>query len=251
MRTCTYDNLEYNGRLANQFWQVAATASRAVDLDAVPRFRPDWSYREFTSLPEEFYDPPGEVVWDGGTNYFQELQFIENVKDDVHWWFTPPEEALELITYPEGWGEVRWKISLHVRRGDYLKYPRHFPMPTERYYRTALGLAQAELPDAQVFVFSDDPEWCRSKFPDCTVVEGVTTPVDVGERVDKPMDWVDLFLMSCCDANVLANSTFSWWGAYLGLQDLVYYPSKWFGPPVPNHERWKYAMPDDWKMIQC
>jgi len=121
---------------------------------------------------------------------------------------------------------------LTIRRTDYIKKQEfHGVLPIE-YYREALGLIHSKTGIApRVFVFSDDPQWCKESlylnYP--FVLAGSfdqTTPTHLG-RED-----IDMYLMSLCRHAVMANSSFSWWGAWLGdftrQPRVVIGPSQWF-----------------------
>ena len=109
--------------------------------------------------------------------------------------------------------------SIHVRRGDYLNYPNAHPTQNVAYYMKALK----KIPNECVcLVFSDDIKWCKENFPE---IEGKFVFIE-GNK-----DYEDLFLMSQCNHNIIANSSFSWWGAWLNKNEnkIVVAPSKWFG----------------------
>jgi hypothetical protein len=106
-------------------------------------------------------------------------------------------------------------ISLHVRRGDYVSNPNH-PVQTSEYYREALSL----LPDLPVIIFSDDPSWCNQQ----EIFSSDRFAVSEGNTTDA-----DLCLMSLCKYHIIANSSFSWWGAWLAKSEKVIAPQNWFG----------------------
>jgi hypothetical protein len=111
-------------------------------------------------------------------------------------------------------------IALHVRRGDYVgQEDRYVPLPPDWY---AAALARLD-PDATVLVFSDDPQWCREQ----ALFAGDRFLIAAGGNTRH-----DLCLMSLCDDFVIANSTYSWWGAWLGAapDKRVVIPAQWFGP---------------------
>jgi hypothetical protein len=104
-------------------------------------------------------------------------------------------------------------VSIHIRRGDYLtgKNSESFGgICTEAYYTKAIELLNAQVPNAHFYIFSDDKDWCLKQFDSdkFTVVEGFS-----GKD-----SWKDMFLMSLCKHSIIANSSFSWWGMYLGNQ---------------------------------
>jgi len=117
-------------------------------------------------------------------------------------------------------------VCIHVRRGDYISNPE-----TERvhgacsidYYRSALVALRERTDHPRFFVFSDDPGWARAEFGS----EGSITVVEIN-GADR--NYEDLRLMSSCRHHVIANSTFSWWGAWLGAHagQVVVAPKTWF-----------------------
>lgn len=279
MKLYTYDYLEKNGRLGNQLWQIAATICRAEANGGIARFRPDWEYRSYFNVPDEFFEPYNvndfEEVVDGETNYFQEYHYFEPIKDQIWKYFQARDneigEVAKKISNSPGCGDpgcCNWFISniaLHVRRGDYLKYPKHFPKLTARYYQSAVeSIVETQKwgdHEHELYVFSDDIEWCKdnAEFLGATnkrlskvhFVDGVARPVEVVERVGEPQDQWDLFAMAECDHHILSNSTFAWWGAYLSVDHEPIYPDRWFGPGVPNWRNWEKAIPCGWRKFSC
>jgi len=108
--------------------------------------------------------------------------------------------------------------SIHVRRGDYLGLPNHHPIQSINYYKDAIGIIGE---DKHFVIFSDDIKWCEENF---NFLKNKTF-------VSGNLDYEDLYLMSMCNHNIIANSTFSWWGAWLNrnVNKKVIIPSKWFG----------------------
>ena len=123
-------------------------------------------------------------------------------------------------------------VSVHVRRGDYVDHKGasdfHGALGME-YYRSAVNLISQKDPECRFFIFTDDIDWCRKEFtfgPDFVFVETGST-----------YSSCDLFLMQLCDHNILANSSYSWWGAWLNQKPgkIVIAPSKWFAESAhPN-----------------
>jgi len=115
-------------------------------------------------------------------------------------------------------------VSIHVRRSDYLTNKnanKYHGICSLDYYNSAIKLISSKIKDTHFFIFSDDLDWCRQniKAPQCTFIETI-----------KGKDWMDMQLMSLCKHNVIANSTFSWWGAWLNEspEKIVIAPEKWF-----------------------
>jgi hypothetical protein len=125
-------------------------------------------------------------------------------------------------------------VSLHLRRGDYVSNASHI-VCAQPYYDAALAALLPKLDhDPQIFVFSDDPDWARKnlKLPGNPVVV---------DHNGAEYDYEDLRLMSLCKHNIIANSSFSWWGAWLNQNPgrHVIAPSTWFGKA-------KLSNPDIW-----
>src|SRR6202030_3632130 len=114
-------------------------------------------------------------------------------------------------------------VFMHIRRQDYVGLQHfHGLLPVE-YYREALKLIRSVRGlDTKVFVFSDDQVWCRQNLPqDFRFVTGTNM-------------WEDMRLMASCKHAILANSSFSWWGAWLGDNQqgrTVVAPRRWFTSP--------------------
>ena len=119
-------------------------------------------------------------------------------------------------------------VALHVRRGDYLKdqktITRHGAC-SQSYYQNAIDYVLEKKPIAEFFVFSDDPQWVKTHIklpPQCTYVSAANIAAEE-----------DLVLMSGCKHQIIANSTFSWWGAWLNnsCDKIVVCPTPWFDDP--------------------
>lgn len=245
----TYSDLENLGRLGNQLWQIASTIGIAETNGGLALFRPDWEYRPFFSVPDKHFGSPLNSIqtYDRKGEYLQELHYWENIHDQIIGFFQSKEGTYYKPPSPS--------TAVHVRRGDYLKYPGHFPLPTMAYYENAMAEIRRESPLMMFYVFSDDIEWCRSAFSahdDVVFISGVPRPVEViyRKKVGPPQDQVDLFSMSSCDRHIISNSSFSWWGAMLSGDERTIYPTTWFGPELGDIP-WRKMIPDTWEGIPC
>ena len=115
-------------------------------------------------------------------------------------------------------------ISIHIRRGDYYSKAHlktHSVLSSHVYYENALEYIRERVTDPKIFIFSDDIPWVKKHFPlkNITYVEN-----NQGER-----SYIDMYLMSICKHNIIANSTFSWWGAWLNVNPdkIVVMPEVW------------------------
>ena len=264
-RSYTYKNLEKNGRLGNQLWQIAWQIGSAAKTGAQVCIKPDWEYRKYFSIPDEFFEKPkGKPI--NGNLFYQEMYHWDHIKEKIWTYFQPSDLAKDYLfsAYPD-WIFDRDinKTSIHVRAGDYLDHPTIFPVPSDEYYFSAAKAVAQSSPDTRFLLFSDNIKFAKNKLSflkgDVHVVEGVSRPVSVAKRKGEPQDQWDMFLMKYCNQNIIANSTFSWWGAFLGNDNEVYYPSVWWGPDIDAkdsrgvdiRESWVEAIPDDWRKVQC
>ena len=125
-------------------------------------------------------------------------------------------------------------VSIHIRRGDYLKFLGiHDPCPVS-YYNKAMELMRNKIGDFHAYFISDDIEWCKDVFKG----EG---------NFSKNLDELeDMILMINSDHNIIANSSFSWWGAYLNTNPykIIIGPEKWFGSMGPQDQQ--DIIPKNW-----
>jgi hypothetical protein len=131
-------------------------------------------------------------------------------------------------------------VSLHVRRGDYASDPRTAAthgLCSLDYYRAALRHIAEHVPNAHLFVFSDDIPWVKQNLP----LELPCLYVDHNRGAES---FNDMRLMSMCNHHVIANSSFSWWGAWLnpGPDKIVVAPGRWFA----NDTDVRDLLPADW-----
>jgi len=149
--------------------------------------------------------------------YFQTEKYFEHCLDKIRETFIFKEEIRDRANqWIESYKQHNL-VSLHVRRTDYVHLPNHHPLCTLDYYKTAI----AEFPDAHFIIFSDDIEWCKENLQ----IENATF-------ADTGSDYVDLCVMSMCNHHIIANSSYSWWGAWLNPSETkrVIAPKIWFGP---------------------
>ena len=190
----------------------------------------------FFHFDQELFDNcPDHVSLQG---YFQTEKYFKHIEHQIRDEFTFVDDILEPCT--EMIGTVDNPIALHVRRGDYvINSENHFNLPLE-YYDAALKQFDD---DRNVIVFSDDPKWCHDTklFADDRFI--------ISENEDNR---VDLCLMSLCNDFIIANSTYSWWGAWLSSNKnkKVIAPVQWFGKTgyTKDHDT-KDLIPETWMRI--
>lgn len=171
------------------------------------------------------------------TGYFQSEKYFEDVADEVKLTFAftsvifekIANELLEKVREYEKKTDGCYSVSIHIRRGDYLESNEVYGgICTQAYYERAIALVREHHPKAVFFVFSNEDDfaehWCREAEENHggSFVPVLGFPEDLG--------YLAMYLMSKCRSHIIANSSFSWWGAYLSSSSdkMVIAPSKWF-----------------------
>lgn len=188
------------------------------------------------------YDPRVFEQPDGTSyhGFFQSYRYLEGCRDELVEFLRFKQGVRarsEAMLFAHRRRHRRPLVSVHVRRGDYLTpaNERFGNLAADGYYDRVV---EAIGDDVTYLVFSDDLAWCRRSLGLDRAVF-----VDVGHCAS-------LCLMTGCDVNVVANSSFSWWGAYLNPAGEAYAPSPWFAPgmPPPN-DRQGDIVPPAWRTI--
>ena len=225
------------GGLGNYMFQIAAAHTLAVRNNDVAKF--DFTsamqvhknienyksniFRNISYGDSELfwqYDEPtfafNEIPYKNGlllNGYFQSEKYLD--RDEILNLFEMPDEISKYIH--EKYGSFEDIISIHVRRGDYLHKQERHPVLKMDYYETAIHHFDNS---KKFYVFTDDVDWCKERFS--------TTRC----QIIQEKDYIDLWMMSLCEHNIIANSSFSWWGAWLNknTDKIVIAPNIWFGP---------------------
>lgn len=120
-------------------------------------------------------------------------------------------------------------VAIHIRRGDYLKLLDKNGLITKEYYMDAISLIKNRYSNPSFFFFSDDIEWVKENFKE---KDSVYVTWNTGNK-----SYLDMYLMTFCKANIIANSTFSYWGAFLNKNNpVVIYPKIWSLDGTVNSE---------------
>lgn len=257
-------NTKFIGRLGNSMFQIAACIGYAKKYGytwGVPNNQGESSIlTHFPDLPRcdasqkrwcehqkqwdhewfnyhEIPDLGPDVTLFG---FFQSWKYFENAQDEVR-------HAFKLKYYQE----YRDYVSIHVRRGDYVKYANSFPPINMDYvnlaYSRILTQTGRRSIDFKCVVFSDDIEWCKKEFSN-TLIE---TTFSEGRN-----EFEDLSLMASCAHHIIANSTFSWWASYLSHnpEAIVISPScergNWFGMESGVKHDCVDLLPPHWHQIK-
>lgn len=195
---------------------------------------PEPSYISTYEYPFHFQEAPFLEQDKHVLGFFQSEKYFQGYENLIKYNFRPTDEVINFIKqkYPNVFDK---KItSIHVRRGDYLRLPNHHPTQSVEYYQKAIDLTKNTTD--YYFVFSDDIEWCKQTFNGNKFV-----------FIEHNKDYVDLYLMSLCYNNIISNSSFGWWGAWLNNNPnkMVIAPQKWFGSSFDNFNTCD-IIPDKW-----
>ena len=253
------------GRLGNQMFQFAALKGIARNRGFEYCFPPTKNQNEWTDhqlfnpfklsntnqLNVQFIDPERPTIieesfsfderifnecpdWVSIQGFFQSEKYFKNIEEEIRGDFIFKDEILNPCK--EMMSGLDNPISLHIRRTDYVTNPNHTTLGLE-YYQNALKEFDKNL---TVLVFSDDAEWCNrqellsdERF---LIAEGNT-------------NYVDLCLMTLCSGHIIANSSFSWWGAWLAKSQKVIAPSGWFEGSNNEHLDTKDLLLKDWIIL--
>lgn len=141
-------------------------------------------------------------------------------------------------------------VSIHFRIGDYKKLLQFHPILTEKYYINAINLIKSKTEKPLKFFYFCEENDLLEVMEIIKILENKFPNNKFIRLGDKLKDWEQMLLMSFCKNNIIANSTFSWWGAYFNsnINKIVCYPSVWFGPKLINHNT-NDLFPTDWMKI--
>ena len=175
--------------------------------------------------------------------FWQNEKYFLDVENEVRRIYKFDESKLNHKTvslYNQIKEQRRNYVSVHVRRGDYLDCP-IFHVCTAEYYHRAMSHIKSHVKDVSFVVFSDDIPWCREQFG---ISNDTLQYVDWNSGTDS---WQDMFLMSKCHHNIIANSSFSWWGAWLNdfIDKIVVAPSYW----LADETKMQDVVPSNWVRI--
>jgi hypothetical protein len=221
---------EWMGRLGNNMFQIAVTYAVGLKYGKTPMF-PAFPY---FNLPPRIREPENSFVQPHGHN---DVINIPNLKDinlvgffQRHEYFDHIKEFLIKDIFKVPVDYYPNTIAVHVRHGDFAMDTVNFPIQPKSYYMQALE--NLDYKNKQVIFVSDDILWCKQNFP-------------FAEFRDNTDELEDIYFMANCDAVIMSNSTFSFWGAYLNMKKRpVYFPLHWFS--LKSGRNGYEICPKDW-----
>ena len=269
-----YPELGNNGRFGNQMFQYAAVFSlaKANDTEAVvpePKESSDRNYNHIhlydafpnltaTKMLKDEMDPkysyvskegvdfnfePGLMVAKDGCSingYFQSEMYFDRFSNDIRKEFSFRPDIIEYskkeylrLKSESGGANI---CAIHFRRGDYTKLGHVHTNLGSEYYNQAISWMVSNIEGCKFVAFSDDIAWCKKNLPQGFLF------------AETPSMFHDMSLMSMCDSHIIANSSFSWWGAWLSKSSKqVIAPKNWFGPEGPK--AWSTIYCKGWGII--
>ena len=182
--------------------------------------------------------------------YFQSYKYFQDNYASICKMIGLEEMKMKLFEKLKTMKNLNNCVSMHFRIGDYKKIQQYHPLATYEYYVNSLQFIQKQHPETKftILYFCEDVDIedvmekvdkLEKEFPDYSFIRGE----------NKLEDWEQMIYMSCCHHNIIANSTFSWWAAYLNSwsDKIVCYPEVWFGPSA-NHNTVDLC-PDNWVQV--
>lgn len=284
--TISYNGLGSNGRIGNQMFQYAAlrgiSKNKGYEFLVPPENHPgrtnyclfdcfkmigveehNKGFGNFSSqhddkdhfnFSEDFFNNcPDNINLDG---YYQSEKYFKNAENEIREDFQFKDEISEQCK--EIINSIGNPIFLHVRRGDYVRVQQWHPLMPIEYYEEALKKFNKDVP---VVVLSDDFEWCQQQeifksdrffISESNVKFKNKIQMGDGKMEQSLVGFWDMCLMSLCDGAIIANSTFSWWGAWLqnnkNKKVITPNPKNWFGP-MYSHWNMDDIIPENWESI--
>jgi hypothetical protein len=229
--------------LGNALFQIAATVGYSKKYN-VPFYFPKWPFQSLINVSQDYFIDKhlikpsttfketsytySEIPFKNQcslSGYFQSWKYFEHCSSYIRQIFSPP-------TIPE----LKEYCCIHIRRGDYLNYPNHHPTQPLQYYYSAME----KVPAKKFMVFSDDINWCRQNFKGNEFVINDSASVDI-----------DFGRMCSCSHFIIANSSFSWWSAWLGnnSEKVVVAPNNWFGSALKTTHPITDLIPPEWILL--
>lgn len=166
--------------------------------------------------------------------YFQSYKYFAPYQAEIMSLLQINKTQEELKTKHNPLYSFNETIAVHFRVGDYVRYPNHHPVLPYSYYKKGLSSSSSSITTVLAFYEEADTAFIQEKhlkrikqdFPHLKLV-----------TIDHTLaDWEQLLIMSLCQHQIIANSTFSWWGAYLNsnANKQIFYPANWFGPALKH-----------------
>lgn len=225
----------------NIFSRTFVKINQITNNRLCPYYRLSYIKEQGMLFDKNVFNSPSDTYVDG---YWQTEKYFKGIESDIRKQFTfktPPSEknkqTIERILEKNA-------VSIHVRRTDFISDAASRSIYSAcgiPYYKESVRLIADRVSNPHFFVFSDDMDWTKENLK----IDFPTTYVDFN---NSETNYEDMRLMSLCKHNITANSTFSWWGAWLNEYDkkIVVTPKKWFNSAARSDID---LVPHGWKKI--
>lgn len=195
-------------------------------LTGLARMNPNVYRERFFQFDPALQEVSADVYLDG---YWQSERYFKEIAETIRREFTVRYDLTGMNRDLATIIKETNSVSLHVRRGDYVtnqEISQYHGVCEAEYYHACIDKLAGSLDNLYCFIFSDDPEWVRDKIRP-------RFPTYYVDHNGPGKGYEDLRLMSLCKHNVIANSSFSWWGAWLNTNagKIVLAPRQWFNKP--------------------
>jgi hypothetical protein len=263
-----YANEKFKGIFRLDQYNIKVEAAAQKDIEKLKSLtNPSFIYRSLSrvGIRNEYFKKTHWNENDLANHLTRKIQIKESIY--LEGWFARErffsehrEHLLKELVLNEISKETfKWKseidasnsIAIHVRRGDYMKNPYFYNLETQ-YYQKAIRFFKEKFSDSQFYFFSDDLQWVRNEFGGKKEYKFVDINNEKIGYFNTIKDTEDLFLISQCKHQIIANSTYSWWGAWLNTNPdkIVITPTKWSND---NEAQKKYEkgdfIPEKWIKI--
>lgn len=232
-----------------QFFVVKDVMGR----DFYEGFKKEPTKERFHYVPLRPFDSIGHenIILNG---YFQSYKYFHHHRNEI-FRLIQLKEQKDKFLQKHNIISTENTISLHFRLGDYKRLSHTHPIMNPEYYVDALTyiLSKSTIQKYRVIYFceAEDNETVRSNYIE--KISNVFPFLTFKKAGDNMRDYEQVLYQSCCTHNIIANSTFSWFGAYFNEnkgQHVVCYPSRWYGGEAKNNKTTDMFLPD-WIKIQC
>ncbi|MFC6102636.1 alpha-1,2-fucosyltransferase [Olivibacter domesticus] len=231
-----YDRLaDHNGFELSTVFKINVNLASSFQLSLYTKNKKKYRVlRKLFSIREPYYEEEEQFKYNsthfGGDSryykgYWQHCNYLQRIEKLLHKEFAfTPFKSLRNIDISQKMQGTE-SVAIHVRRGDYAKYPLLNGLADKEYFLKGISTIEEKLIDPTYYIFSDDIKWCRENL-------GVekSTFVDWNLGVES---YLDMQLMSCCKHAIISNSSFSWWAAWLNRSPskIIVVPRVWYRSP--------------------
>lgn len=243
METKLFDILNiHNGYEIPNVFALKKTIPSSNSSSLVMRFVLKWKFWPIANEKFPFTDSiigNNRLFYNG---YWQSEKWFASIKDQIYYNFDFKGITKKNLIEVQKMNDCE-SVSIHIRRGDYLNTSLYKGCCEIDYFKKAISYIRTKKEFTKLWIFSNDIQWCKESL--LSFVDKNTVFVDWNNGT---ISYQDMYLMTQCKNNIIANSSFSWWGAYLNQHHnkIVIAPKRWTNAPF---EQYKDIIPESWIKI--